>query len=74
MRTNIVLDDDLVAEAQRLTGARTKREVVDLALRQLVRLQRQRAVLDLEGAVDWEGDLEELRRTRRFDPASRGDS
>ncbi|RMG85730.1 MAG: type II toxin-antitoxin system VapB family antitoxin [Candidatus Dadabacteria bacterium] len=64
MRTNIVLDDDLVREAMRLTGARTKREVVDLALRRLVRLERQRQVLELEGTVGWEGDLAALRESR----------
>ena len=65
MRTNIVLDDNLVEEALRLTGTTTKREVVDLALRRLVQLERQRAVLDLEGKVSWEGDLDVLRGTRQ---------
>jgi Arc/MetJ family transcription regulator len=64
MRTNIVIEDDLIEEALRLTGASTKREVVDLALRRLVQLERQRAVLALEGSVAWQGDLDELRRTR----------
>lgn len=64
MRTNIVIDDELIAEAMRLTGIRTKREVVDTALRTLVRLRRQRDVLTLEGKIVWEGDLEEMRQTR----------
>ncbi|WP_025323051.1 type II toxin-antitoxin system VapB family antitoxin [Deferrisoma camini] len=64
MRTNIVIDDALIREAMRLTGSRTKREVVDLALRRLVRLERQRDVLALEGTLNWEGDLEALRQTR----------
>jgi Arc/MetJ family transcription regulator len=49
MRTNIVLDDQLVADAMKLSGARTKREVVELALRRLVASGRQRNILDLVG-------------------------
>ena len=47
MRTNIVIDDQLVADAMKLSGARTKREVVELALRRLVASGRQRNILDL---------------------------
>jgi Arc/MetJ family transcription regulator len=65
MRTNIVLDDGLVAEAMRLSGIGTKREVIDAALRTFVRLQHQRAVLALEGEIDWRGDLASS-RTARF--------
>ena len=64
MRTSIVLDDEVLAEAQRLTGARTKRETVDIALRELVARRRQRAVLELRGRFAWEGDLEVSRRGR----------
>ena len=49
MRTNIVLDDQLVSEAMRLTHAQTKKEVVDRALRELVARHRQRALRDLVG-------------------------
>ena len=49
MRTNIVLDDDLVDEAMRFTHAKTKREVVDLALRELVGRSRQRQLKRLKG-------------------------
>ena len=52
MRTNIVLDDELVAEAMKLTGAKTKREVVDRALRSLVQKYRQRELLELAGRGD----------------------
>jgi Arc/MetJ family transcription regulator len=58
MRTNIEIDDDVMREAQRLTGARTKRETVDLALRELVARQRRVGILDLRGKVHWDGDLE----------------
>jgi Arc/MetJ family transcription regulator len=51
MRTNIVLDDALVGEALRLTGLRTKREVVEEALRVLVSQRKRRSLLDLEGRI-----------------------
>jgi Arc/MetJ family transcription regulator len=49
MRTNIVLDDKLVSEAMKLTKTRTKREVVELALREMVARRRRKNVLDLIG-------------------------
>lgn len=49
MRTNIVLDDQLVADAMRLCGVKTKREVVELALRRLVNSVRRKDILDLVG-------------------------
>lgn len=64
MRTNIEIDDEVLREAQRLIGTRTKRETVDLALRELVARHRRLGVLDLRGKVRWEGDLEESRRGR----------
>jgi Arc/MetJ family transcription regulator len=64
MRTNIEIDDDVLHEAQALTGTRTKRETVDLALRELVARHRRIGVLDLRGRVHWEGDLGESRRSR----------
>lgn len=65
MRTNVVIDDTLMAEAMQLTGIKTKRRVIDRALRTLIRLERQRAVLALEGTITWEGDLDSLRAVRR---------
>lgn len=64
MRTNIDIDDKVLHEAQRLVGARTKRETVDLALRELVARHRRIGVLDLRGRVHWEGDLAQSRRGR----------
>jgi Arc/MetJ family transcription regulator len=64
MHTNIVVDETLVAEAMDLTGIKTKRQVVDAALRTFVRLRRQRDILDLEGAIPWEGDLNAMRTAR----------
>jgi Arc/MetJ family transcription regulator len=64
MRTNIEIDDDVMREAKHLIGARTKRETVDTALRELVARHRRIGVLDLRGKVRWEGDLSESRSGR----------
>jgi Arc/MetJ family transcription regulator len=64
MRTNIVLDDKLVRRAQKLTGIKTKREVVHEALRTLILLREQAEIRDLRGALKWESDLHEQRLTR----------
>lgn len=64
MRTNIEIDDEVMREVQRLTGVRTKREAVDLALRELVARHRRLGILELRGRVHWEGDLETSRRGR----------
>lgn len=62
-RTNVVIDDDLIAKAMQLYGFRTKRETIDYALRRLVGRREPRDMLDLEG-MGWDGDLAELRRRR----------
>ena len=62
MRTNIEIDDALLAEAQAATGAATKRETVQLGLEALVRLGRQSGLKDLRGHLRWEGDLDDMRR------------
>lgn len=64
VRTNIEIDNGVLHEAQELIGARTKRETVDVALRELVARHRRIGVLDLRGRVRWEGDLKESRRGR----------
>ncbi len=53
MRTNVVLDDDLVEEARKLTGIKTKRELVNEALRVLIQTRRRRSLLDLMGKIDF---------------------
>lgn len=64
-RTNIELDDDLVATAMELTGARTKREVVDIALRRLVEKgSLYRSLRKLRGELEWEGDVGAWRSAR----------
>ncbi len=66
MRTNIVLDDQLVTEGLKLTKLRTKRDLVNLALKELVERRKRRRILKLEGKVKWEGSLDEM-RGGRFD-------
>lgn len=68
VRTNIALDDELIDRAKRLTGLKTKRAVVDEALRTLVRLKEQEGIRELRGQLRWEGDLQEMRRGRVADP------
>lgn len=64
-RTNIVIDDELIAQAMKLTGAKSKREAVELALRQLV---DQRSVFQalrrMRGQAPWSGDLDAWRQDR----------
>jgi Arc/MetJ family transcription regulator len=60
-RTNIVLDTRLVDTGLRLTGIKTRRELVDLALRELVRHEQQKKLLALKGRIDWDGDLDAMR-------------
>ena len=64
MRTNIVLDDKLVARAQKLTGIKTKREVVHEALRLLILLKEQAEVRSLRGKLPWDGQLTDQRTSR----------
>jgi Arc/MetJ family transcription regulator len=62
MRTNIVIDDKLISEAMRLSGAPTKRQVVEDGLRLLVRLKSQERIRRARGKLKWTGDLDEMRR------------
>ncbi len=64
MRTNIVIDDALMADALKVTGARTKREAVELGLRTLIRIGRQEGLRRLRGKLPWEGDLDAMRTDR----------
>jgi Arc/MetJ family transcription regulator len=64
MRTNIVLDDKLVERAQKLTGIKTKREVIHEALRTLILLREQGGIRTVRGKLKWEGDLNEQRSSR----------
>ena len=63
-RTNIVLDDNLVREGLRLTELRTKKDLIHLALDDLVKRLRRKKALGLRGKVKWEGNLNEMRTSR----------
>jgi Arc/MetJ family transcription regulator len=62
MRTNIVIDDQLIADAQQLSGLRTKREAMEAGLRLLVQIKRQERLRTFRGKLRWEGDLDTMRR------------
>jgi Arc/MetJ family transcription regulator len=64
MRTNVVIDETLMAEAMKYTGLSTKKAVIEEALRTLVRLKAQEQVRSLRGKLRWEGDLDEMRESR----------
>lgn len=61
MRTNIVIDDQLMRDTLRATGLKTKREAVELGLRTLLNLRRQAGIRRLRGKLDWQGDLNAMR-------------
>ena len=61
MRTNIVIDDELMKDALRTTRMKTKREAVELGLRTLIQLGKQERARRLRGKIAWEGDLGALR-------------
>lgn len=64
LRTNIELDEKMVNDALRLTHIKTKKELVDYALRELIRKLKRKKILELEGKVEWTGNLNEMRRRR----------
>ncbi len=61
MRTNIVIDDKLMAEAIKVTGASTKKEAVELGLKALVQLKKQEAIRGMRGKLKWRDDLDRMR-------------
>jgi Arc/MetJ family transcription regulator len=64
MRTNVVIDDELIAQAMTSTGLTTKKAVIEEALRTLIRLKSQEGVRQLRGQLPWEGNLNEMRESR----------
>jgi Arc/MetJ family transcription regulator len=62
MRTNIEIDDEVLAKAMQFSGLKTKRETVDAALRRFAQLEAQKEILKLRGKISWIGDLDEMRR------------
>ncbi len=66
-RTNVVLDENLVEAGLEMTGLKSRRALIDYALRELLRRESQKKVLELKGTVHWEGDLASMRRKREFE-------
>jgi len=69
MRTNIEIDDKLMAEAMEALGVRTKREAVEEALRRAVRARRQLLAFEALRGIGWEGDLDDM-RTSKYIPTT----
>ncbi|MGF1479838.1 MAG: type II toxin-antitoxin system VapB family antitoxin [Cyanophyceae cyanobacterium] len=61
MRTNIVIDDELMQEALTLTGPKTKRDAVELGLKTLIKLKKQGKIKHCQGKLPWKGDLEQMK-------------
>ncbi len=61
MRTNIVIDDELMSRVLKLTGIKTKREAVEVGLKTLLRLKTQENIRNYRGKLDWMGDLDQMR-------------
>jgi Arc/MetJ family transcription regulator len=64
MRTNIVIDDRLIEKGMQYTGIRTKKQLVDFALKELINRKERKRILGLKGKLRWEGNLDEMRRSR----------
>jgi Arc/MetJ family transcription regulator len=64
MRTNIVIDEKLIREAMKATGLKTKRAVVEAGLQALIQIKGQADVRRWRGQVQWDGNLDEMRRSR----------
>jgi len=63
-RTNIELNDKVLKEALKLTKMKTKKDLVNYALEELIKKLRRKKILELEGKVEWEGNLNEMRTSR----------
>jgi len=64
MRTNIIIDDALMADVLKATGVKSKREAVELGLKALLMLKQQEGIKAFKGKLKWEGDLEQMRVDR----------
>jgi Arc/MetJ family transcription regulator len=62
MRTNVVIDDELMAAALKASGLKTKRQAIEEGLRLLVKTRKQARIRRLRGKLDWQGSLDEMRR------------
>jgi Arc/MetJ family transcription regulator len=63
-RTNVILDEKLIDDCMKATGINTQKALIDHALRELLRHERQKKILELKGNILWKGDLDEWRQGR----------
>ena len=61
MKTNIIIDEQLIADALKVTGLKTKKEVIEMGLKTLIDFKKQEQIKQFKGKLIWEGDLEEMR-------------
>ena len=61
MRTNIVINDELMEEAKQASGLKTKKEVVERGLELIIKLEKQSQIRSLRGKINWDGNLDEIR-------------
>ena len=61
MRTTINIDENLIRECRELTQLKTNKEIVESALQEFIKLCKRKKILELEGKIDWEGNLDEMR-------------
>ncbi|OGQ57982.1 MAG: transcriptional regulator of the Arc/MetJ class [Deltaproteobacteria bacterium RIFCSPLOWO2_02_FULL_53_8] len=64
LKTNVELDEKLVKEAMKFTHKKTKKDIVNYALEELVKRFKRKKLLELEGKVEWTGNLDEMRKSR----------
>jgi Arc/MetJ family transcription regulator len=62
MRTNIEISDKKIAEVMKILGTTTKKDTVDSAFDEIIRMNKQRGMLEMRGKIQWEGDLDTWRR------------
>lgn len=63
-RTNVLLDEKLIGDCMKATGITTQKALINHALRELLRHERQKKILELKGKINWEGRLNEWRQGR----------
>jgi Arc/MetJ family transcription regulator len=66
MHISIVIDDELMANAFKATGLKTKKDVIEQGLRLLIKRKEQQAIRVLRGKLKWEGNLDDMRRARQY--------
>ncbi len=64
MRTNIDINNDLLKSAMELTNIKTKKGIVEFALKEVIKLHNRKKILDYKGKLNWAGNLDEMRKNR----------